>query len=103
AELDRELDSFVEMFSADQTRDGETLDGARRRARMQLRGIKQTKERVRTERWGVQLERFRQDLHYGWRSLVRQPGFTAIVVLTLAIGIGVNAAIYTVVDATLLR
>jgi len=70
---------------------------------MELRGIEQTKERVRTERWGVQLDRFRQDLHYGWRSLLRQPGFTAIVVLTLAIGIGVNTAIYTVVDATLLR
>src|SRR5262245_10194769 len=103
AELDRELDSFVEMFSAAQMGNGETPHEARRRARIQLRGVEQTKERIRTERWGVQLERFRQDLHYGWRSLVRQPGFTAIVVLTLAIGIGVNTAIYTVVDATLLR
>src|SRR5262245_45438518 len=103
AELERELDSFLEMSSAARMCDGETPHEARRQARMQLRGIEQTKERIRTERWGVQLERFRQDLHYGWRSLVRQPGFTAIVVLTLAIGIGVNTAIYTVVDATLLR
>jgi len=103
AELDRELSSYVEMSADSRIRDGETPDEARRQARMALRGVEQTKERIRTERWGVQLDRFRQDLHYGWRSIVRQPGFTAIIVLTLAIGIGVNTAIYTVVDATMLR
>ena len=103
SDLDRELDSFVEMAAATRVRNGETPDEARRQARMELRGVEQTKERIRTERWGVQLDRLRQDLHYGWRSIVRQPGFTVIVVLTLAIGIGANTAIYTIVDATMLR
>jgi putative ABC transport system permease protein len=103
AELDRELDSFVEMSATDRLREGDAPDEARRRARMELRGVEQTKERVRTDRWGVQLDRLRQDLLYGWRSLARQPGFTTTVVLTLAIGIGFNTAIYTVVDATILR
>lgn len=103
SELDRELDSFVEMSAAGRIRDGETPDQARRQARLELRGVEQTKERVRTDRWGVQLDRLRQDLHYGWRSMAKQPGFTAIVILTLAIGIGANTAIYTVVDATMLR
>ncbi len=103
ADLARELDSFVEMSAADRVHDGETPHEARRHARMDLRGVEQTKERIRTERWGVQIDRFRQDLHYGWRSLTRQRGFTVVVVLTLAIGIGVNTGIYTVVDATMLR
>jgi hypothetical protein len=103
AELDRELDSFLEMSVAARVRAGETPEEARRQARMELRGVEQTKERVRTDRWGVQLDRFRQDVRYGWRSIVRQRGFTAIIVLTLAIGIGPNTAIYTVVDATMLR
>ena len=103
ADLTPELDSFVEMSAEARVRDGETLHEARRQARMELRGIEQTKERVRNDRWGVQVDRFRQDLYYGWRSIFRQPGFTAIVVLTLAIGIGVNTAIYTIVDATILR
>jgi putative ABC transport system permease protein len=70
---------------------------------VELRGVDQTKERVRWYRWGAQLEVLLQDLRYGWRSLTHQPGFTAIVVVTLAVGIGANTAVYSVVDATLLR
>jgi len=102
-ELNRELDSFVEMSVAARVREGEAPEMARREAQMELRGIEQTRERVRSVRCGVQLDRFRQDLRYAWRSIARQRGFTAIVVMTLAIGIGVNTAIYTVVDATVLR
>ncbi len=55
AELDRELDAFLEMCAADRIRQGETPHEARRRARMQLRGVEQTRERVRTDRWGRNL------------------------------------------------
>jgi putative ABC transport system permease protein len=103
ADLHRELETFMEMSAADRTRDGETPEQARRHARMELGGVEQTKERVRAGRWGVQLDRLLQDLRYAGRSLAHQPGFTAVVVLTLALGIGFNTAIYTVVDATLLR
>ena len=102
-ELHGELESFIELAAKDKIRDGVAPDEARRLARLELRGVEQTKERVRGYRWGAQLDVLLQDLRYGWRSLTRQPGFTAIVVVTLAVGIGANTAIYSVVDATLLR
>ena len=101
--LHDELESFVELATKDKIRDGVAPDEARRLARLELGGVDQTKERVRWYRWGAQLDVLLQDLRYGWRSLTRQPGFTALVVVTLAVGIGANTAIYSVVDATLLR
>jgi len=102
-QLHDELESFIELTARDKIRDGVAPDEARRLARLELRGVDQTKERVRWYRWGAQLDVLLQDLRYGWRSLTRQPGFTAIVVVTLAVGIGANTAVYSVVDATLLR
>ncbi len=102
-QLHDELESFIELTARDKVRDGVAPDEARRLARLELRGVDQTKERVRWYRWGAQLDVLLQDLRYGWRSLTRQPGFTAIVVVTLAVGIGANSAVYSVVDATLLR
>jgi MacB-like periplasmic core domain len=102
-QLHDELESFIEFTARDKIRDGVAPDEARRLARLELRGVDQTKERVRWYRWGAQLDVLLQDLRYGWRSLTRQPGFTAIVVVTLAVGIGANTAVYSVVDATLFR
>ena len=102
-QLHDELESFVELAAKGKIRDGVAPDEARRLARLELGGVDQTKERVRWYRWGAQLDVLLQDLRYGWRSLTRQAGFTALVVVTLAIGIGANTAIYSVVDATLLR
>ena len=100
-QLHDELESFIDLTARDKIRDGVAPDEARRLARLELRGVDQTKERVRWYRWGAQLDVLWQDLRYGWRSLTRQPGFTAIVVVTLAVGIGANTAVYSVVDATL--
>src|SRR5882672_3190291 len=103
SQLHDELESFIELTAEDKIRDGVAPDEARRLARLELGGIDQTKERVRWYRWGAQLDVLSQDLRYGWRSLTGQPGFTAIIVLTLAVGIGANTTVYSVVDATLLR
>src|SRR5262249_37569153 len=60
-------------------------------------------EKVRDVRFGAGVETIIQDVRYAARGLRKQPSFTAIAILTLAVGIGANTAIYTVVDATLLR
>jgi putative ABC transport system permease protein len=102
-QLHDELESFIELSTNARMREGATPEEARRLARLELGGVEQTKERVRTYRWGALLEQGWQDLRYARRSLASQPAFTAIVVVTLAIGIGANTAIYTVVDSTMLR
>jgi predicted permease len=101
--LDDELQTFIDMSAADKMRDGLAPAEARRLAILELGGIEQAKERVRTYRHGAWLDEAGRDVRYGFRMFVKNPGFTVVIVLTLALGIGANTAIFSLIDALMLR
>lgn len=102
-ELDGELRAYVELVTDERIASGMTADEARRTALAEFGGMEQVKQAVRDKRAGAGLELFWRDLRFGFRQLVRNPGFTAAVVVTLALAIGANTAIFSIVNALLLR
>ena len=102
-DLQDEMQAFVDMAAFDKMRDGASATEARRMAVIDLGGVEQAKERVRTARHGAWLDDVARDVRYAWRICARNPGFSAVVVSTLAFGIGANTAIFSLVDTVMLR
>ena len=102
-DLSAELQSHVQMHIEDNLRAGMSLGEARRQALLKLGGMEQTTQNYRDQRGLPWLDSLLQDVRFGLRMLCKQSGFTAVAILTLAVGIGATTAMFTVVDGVILK
>ena len=102
-DLDEELRAYAELVSAEKIRAGLSPEEAYRDTRREMGGDEQIRQRVRDIRAGALLDRLAQDIRYGMRTLSRSPGFCFVAVITLALGIGANTAMFSLLDQIVLR
>ncbi len=102
-QLDEEVRAVVDLMADERMAAGMTAEEARREALMEMGGMEQAKQAVRDHRAGTGLELLGQDVRFGWRQLLRNPGFTATALVTLALSIGANTAIFSIVNALMLK
>lgn len=102
-EMKEELRAHVEQQIRENLAKGMSSEAARRSAMLSLGGLTQIEQQCRDARGGSVLEDFVQDLHYGFRQLIRNPGFSALAILCLTVGIGANAAVFSWMEGILFR
>ena len=102
-EFTEEIQAYLDMVTEENIRQGLTPQEARRNALVEVGGVEQVQERVREIRMGQFIETTWRDIRFGVRALVHSPIFTVVTVLSLALGIGANTAIFSVVNGLLLR
>ncbi len=101
--LGDEMQAYLDMLTEEKIAAGMPAADARRAAQVEIGGVDQVKEQVRDARTGAVIEQVMRDVRYSLRTLRRAPAFSIVTVITLALGIGANTAIFSVIDAVLLR
>jgi predicted permease len=102
-DLTEELRSFQESSAQEKIRNGLNPQEAQRAARIEMASIESIKEKIRSSTWESTIESMAQDIRYSLRTMARSPAFTTAIIFTLALGIGASTAVFSLINAVLLR